>query len=266
MSAIPDLEPLVISAPFGNYVKPRGATPTLGTFTRRARAGRVWRILKTVRYDPFTRAWVNKIGLRNPGIEAVAARVRAGSLDVSRSVLSIHGFDDAEWFELIEIAAAIQPLGIELNMSCPNVGEIDWPPTLFDRAVASGRPVVVKLPPVNYREMLDQAMAAGVRTFHACNTIPVPAGGVSGKPLKPVAMQCVREVRDRLETIGGAFAVIGGGGITAPSDIDDYARAGATHVAVGCKCFNPVLLVSHGPLRPLLARAAAMHTDDGATP
>ncbi len=267
----PSLRPLIISAPFGNYIQPteldgKSATPTLGTFTNLRRPGRLWRVLRTVRYSPSLGAWVNKIGLRNPGIDWLADRARSGRIDLSDKLVSIHGFDGAEWDRLTAVAAELRPLGVELNMSCPNVGHVNWPDWLFERALARcagvGALLVVKVPPVNYADMVRQALAAGVRVLHCCNTIPVPAGGVSGKPLKPVSIQCLREVRAGALAMGVAdLRIIGGGGITTPADIDDYADAGADHVAIGTKCFNPRTLLpgklGDGVLRPLIEHAHA---------
>ncbi|MEM7624629.1 MAG: hypothetical protein AAF333_03260 [Planctomycetota bacterium] len=251
-SVIPGLKPLTISAPFGNYIRPEGCTATLGTFTVEDRPGRPWRILKTVRYYPRLKAWVNKIGLRNPGIGYVQKKVAAGKLDLADKLVSIHGFNDGEWYTLIDRIAELKPMGVELNMSCPNVGHIDWPAELFSRAVATGVPVIVKLPPVNYHEMVDQAVEQGVRAFHACNTLPVPAGGLSGLPLKPVALQCIHELRGR--PWGGDVAIVGGGGIRTPEAIDEYHAAGADTFAVGTYVMNPVIFLSHARLRPLHQR------------
>lgn len=245
------IEPLVISAPFGNYVRPAGATPTLGTFTAERRRGRVWRIFKTLRYAPSMGAWVNKIGLRNPGVDWLVERVRAGKDDVSNAIVSIHGFNEREWYTLIEKVAALQPLAIELNVSCPNVGEMSWPSELFERAVASGVRTIVKIPPVRYHAMVDAAVGAGVRTLHCCNTIPVPAGGMSGKPLLPVCLDVIAHVRAAQPEV----EIIGGGGITRPGDVDLYADAGVRHAAVGCKALDPRLLWTDGPLRAIRSRA-----------
>ena len=250
------LRPLIVSAPFGNYIQPKDATPTLGTFTAARRSGRLWRIIKTVRYAPRMGAWVNKIGLRNPGMPWLVERVRSRRVDVADKLVSIHGFTDDDWAALLSQIAEIRPLGVELNMSCPNVGHVNWPEWLFRRALETGAAVIVKVPPVNEADLVRQAMAAGVRAFHCCNTIPVPAGGISGKPLKPVALQVILRLRAEAERAGiTGLTVIGGGGITTPADIDDYAAVGATHVAVGTKCFNPGVLLGDGPLRPLIAHA-----------
>ena len=257
--------PLVISAPFGNYIQPAGCTATLGTFTAMPRGGRVGQMIRTLRYYPRIKAWVNRIGLRNPGIGWLQKKVYAGKIDLADKLVSIHGFDEAQWIELLETTAQLKPLGIELNMSCPNVGEVSWPASLFQRAAEFEKlpgagavlpgVVVVKLPPVNYAGMADAAVQAGLTSFHCCNTLPVPAGGLSGPPLKPVAMQCIADLRAR--PYGDRLHILAGGGIRTAEDIDDYARVGADSFAVGTKLMNPWYLVSHKPLTKLLEHASA---------
>ncbi len=249
----PRLEPVIISAPFGNYIQPEGTTPTLGTFTLYRRPGRLWRILKTVRYRPTQKAWVNRIGLRNPGIDWLINRVQRGRCNVADKIISVHGFDDDQWYALLEKITVVHPLAIELNMSCPNVGEIGWPSDLFERAVGTGIPVIVKLPPIRYEQMMDQAIDAGVRCFHCCNTLPVPEGGMSGKPLQPVSLGVIRDLRGR--SCGQDLTLIGGGGIYELEDIDRYLEAGADHVALGTKTMNPVYLLTHAGLRPMIRYA-----------
>jgi dihydroorotate dehydrogenase len=253
------LNRLIISAPFGNYIQPSGATPTLGTFTRRKRPGRLWRIVRTVRYYRRLGAWVNRIGLRNPGIDWLEARHGSGKVDASDKLVSIHGFEPGEWWELLDACARIAPLGIELNISCPNVGDeggMSWPEGLFARAVEAGAScgsmVIVKLPPVRYETMLEAALDAGVSAFHCCNTLPVKAGGMSGAPLKPLSLRCVAEVRAKAAK--GA-TIIGGGGITNGSDIDEYAQAGADRIALGTKTMHPKYLLGEGDLRGLIEHA-----------
>lgn len=252
-SPAPRLEPAVISAPFGNYIQPTGATATLGTFTAHRRPGRLWRVLRTVRYYPRLKAWVNQIGLRNPGMPWLLNRVAAGRVTVRDKIVSIHGFDRDQWISLIEQAQRIQPRALELNMSCPNVGEVTWPDDLFRTAIQSELPIIVKLPPINYELMLNQALDAGVRAFHCCNTLPVPAGGLSGAPLKPLSLRCIRALR--VGTHGVTLTIIGGGGIRTPADIDDYFDAGANHIALGTTTMKPRLLWSYRSIEPLLAQA-----------
>lgn len=251
----PALHPLLISAPFGNYIQPAGTTPTLGTFTAARRRGRLWRIVKTLRRDRKRGAWVNKIGLRNPGIEWLASRVQRRKINLADKLLSIHGFTPDDWTLLLQRVAELKPLGVELNMSCPNVGEVSRPDRLFADALATGVPVVVKIPPVRYEAMAHAAWDAGVRSFHCCNTIPVEKGGMSGKPLMPMSLDCIRTLR---ADFGSDALLLGGGGITVPADLDAYADAGADHFALGTVTMNPMLLVSHRGLQPLIERASTL--------
>jgi len=253
------IKPLVISAPFGNYIQPAGTTPTLGTFTAQRRGGilnRAWRIARTVRYYPRMKAWVNKIGLRNPGIDWLVEKANAGvsgGIDVRDKLVSIHGFTPEDWNVLLEKSAALKPLAIELNMSCPNVGHIAWPPELFQRACDTGVPIVVKIPPVNYDAMVEQAYAAGLRTFHCCNTLPNPGGGMSGTPLKHVALQCIQDLQRK--PYFDELTIIGGGGIYEPNDVDAYADLGVKHIAIGTKLFNPKYLFSDAGIAGIKQRA-----------
>jgi dihydroorotate dehydrogenase len=64
-------------------------------------------------------------------------------------------------------------------------------------------------------------------TFTAANK--AEAGGLSGPPLKPLALAAVREMRKRLPA---SIPVIGCGGISSGADALDYARAGAAAVQV----------------------------------
>ena len=96
--------------------------------------------------------------------------------------------------ELVDRGAVLKPLGLELNMSCPNVAHQVPPAGLFAHAAACGVPVVVKLPLLRFRPMLDAAVAAGLLAFHCCNTLPVKGGGMSGRPLKPLAPEVIEKL------------------------------------------------------------------------
>ncbi|MEM9752742.1 MAG: hypothetical protein AAF916_05090 [Planctomycetota bacterium] len=261
VAAVSRWRPTIISAPFGNYIQPQGCTATLGTFTAMARGGRVTQIVKTVRYYPRIKAWVNRIGLRNPGLGWVERKHASQKLDPTDKLISIHGFDEPQWLDLLQRCAKLRPLGVELNMSCPNVGEVSWPDTLFPASARveqeQGVPVVVKLPPVRYAEMAKAAVDAGLTRFHACNTLPVPAGGLSGAPLKPVALACIADLR---KTYGDQIEITAGGGIRAADDVRDFAEAGADTFAVGTKVMTPVYLFRHAGIagiREAAERAAA---------
>jgi dihydroorotate dehydrogenase len=80
---------------------------------------------------------------------------------------------------------------------------------------------------------------------------------MSGKPLMPLSLRCVEEVLALAEGAEGRerLTVIGGGGITTPADIDAYALAGVTHVAIGTRVMHPKYLWSDVGVRPLIEHA-----------
>lgn len=242
---------LIISAPFGNSRVLRAllptATPTLGTFTLHRRGGLaycLWRCLLTLRYNRRSQSWINRLGLPNPGIESLPRELGIGTADrhladYTDRIISIKGFSQYEWAMLAWSMADRQTRFVELNLSCPNVGEQPSCDDALDAAeilLRAGRIVIAKLPPVKWLDLAVPLYDAGVRHFHACNTLPVPAGGLSGKPLKPLSLWAVAGLKQRW---GETVAVIGGGGVTHESDYLDYRRAGADAVAVGSVLLNP---------------------------
>ncbi len=222
---------VIISAPFGNYFQPEGTTPTLGTFTLHERKGRLWRILKTCRYNWRLKSWTNRIGLRNPGIQWLRCKVKYDDYNISDKIISVHGFTVMEWQSLIALVAAMKPLAIELNVSCPNVRESSLPQAFYEWCMLEfeNTRFIVKLPPVNWQTTAIQAVSAGVKYFHCCNTLPTPAGGLSGQVLKPVA----RDVCRALHLRNSHVQIIGGGGITEAEDIYDYRSDGCNYWALG---------------------------------
>lgn len=221
---------IVISAPFGNWFKFEGCVRTYGTYTLKPRSGRWWRVLTTMWYYPWQRSWINKIGLRNPGIRN---RPDIGPIDI----LSIHGFDRYEWNDIV--LGSILPRNVEFNLSCPNVRtrpSVDDVEQAIRWAIGRGCNVICKLPPVRWMDWANPLFDIGVRSFHACNTIATPAGGISGKPLKQYSIWATQEIKDKY---GGKVTVIGGGGVTCEQDVVDYKSAGADHVAIATMLCNP---------------------------
>jgi len=220
---------LIIGAPFGNWLKFEGALRTVGTYTRRYRAGllkRIWRFLATVRYSWRQRSWINRLGLPNPGIE---------SWDGVGDILSIKGFSPLEWIQLVEMSQGC----VEFNLSCPNAGDsptIDEVRTAVEEVVASGRKVIAKLPPIRWMDWVRPLWLMGVHCFHACNTIATPGGGISGKPLMQYSLWAVQEIRAACPDA----EIIGGGGIATVEDVQRYLDAGADHTSIASMLINPL--------------------------
>jgi dihydroorotate dehydrogenase len=261
---------MVIAAPFGNYRffgQPYDdVIMTVGTYTLEKRAGllkRIWKIVSTVRHYPKLGAWVNKLGLPNPGFNEFALNFMRDCRRYRNAIISIKGFTPYDWSNMANRLYSIMTdrgmalRGVELNVSCPNVekekkelGEVFQ--IVFD-ALHGICPVIVKLPPVDYMPIFESAYAVGIRAFHCCNTLPVPGGGMSGKPLKPLALEAIRQIREAVkaheypcgEAGGTVFVpiepttvIIGGGGITEMKDAWDFMAAGADSVSMASGLFK----------------------------
>lgn len=240
------MKPLIVSAPFGNYLGEGWATRTLGTFTlcprppgtdaQPAKGGRLIQVLRTVRYNPFKRSWRNKIGLRNPGIHSLHTKPAGYAQD---KIISVHGFDQEEWEDVLSSAAVFKPEAIEINVSCPNVAQhgLDEAMRAVQAAMdlSTTATIIVKVSPVGYTALIDAAYDRGVRTFHLCNTIPTAKGGISGKPLLARSLRAVQTTRLHHKDV----TIIGGGGVTSARDADRYFVAGADHVSIASTLFFP---------------------------
>lgn len=217
---------IVVSAPFGNYLQFPDTTPTIGTFTVHKRAGwakRLWKIISTLRYDSTSKSWSNQLGLPNPGIGSVGG--------VGESILSVHGFNEAEWRDLFWAALKLRAKYVELNLSCPNVGKI-YLKDILGALEDYNLTWIAKLPPLGYGDMADGLYDRGVRIFHLCNTLP---GGISGKKLKGYSLRAVENCRRSFCDL----EIIGGGGITGWKDIQEYKQAGANYFSVASMLLNP---------------------------
>ena len=107
-----------IAAPFGNYIKPKGTIPVLGTFTPYPRPGIFKQIVKTLRYDFRREGWRNAIGLRNPGMEKGFYKWKIGN------IISLAGMTEDEW-NLVSQRVP-EYMDIEINLSCPNINNTKY--------------------------------------------------------------------------------------------------------------------------------------------
>lgn len=230
------LAPLIISCPFGNYLHCPGTARTQGTFTWERRGGlpwKLWRIARTLRYQWRMQSWRNKLGLPNSGLR----KFLQGEPTLDESIISIYGFTGEEWCKLTRTALEQTPCLVELNLSCPNVEHRQFIDDFLPAANMYPPRIIAKLPPLDWMPMAKALYGVGVRTFHCCNTLGTPDGGLSGPVLKPYSLLVIRALRERF---GTETRIIGGGGIATPADIADYAQAGANHVAIGSILLNPL--------------------------
>lgn len=231
------MKPIIISAPFGNYIEHVNATPTIGTFTLKKRGGmlyRLWRCIRTLRPTWKFDGYVNKLGLPNPGIDSLQEGY------YHDKIISIYGFDEEEWYRLTDIVCnKHHPIAIELNLSCPNLDHkvvVNQVLKAIKATEYTSIPIIAKLPPYKWMDMARPLYDVGVKAFHCCNTIKTPAGGLSGKVLKQYSLWAVEEIRN--EYNDGVF-IIGGGGVTDEIDVAEYLMAGANRVAIASMLFRP---------------------------
>ena len=146
--------------------------------------------------------------------------------------------------------------GIELNISCPNVGagglQFALDPGAAGDLTAAVReatdlPLMVKLSPAatDIRTIAKRIAEGGADAISACNTLPGMAidrmrrkallgnvyGGLSGPALKPVALRVVYEVAQVVK-----IPIVAIGGIGSLDDVLDFLFAGAAAVQVGTRC------------------------------
>ena len=217
-----------IAAPFGNYIKTANTISVTGSWTIEQRKGRALQILRTLRYTK--RGWVNKIGLRNPGFKKGLKKHN------QNEVFSIAGINENDWETFAEIIP--ENINLEVNMSCPNID------SHFTTGIDVFNPktrewFIGKISPLTtFNDLETYINKFNFKQIHACNTLPVPNGGLSGKELIPYTSKFIHHIKNNYPKI----EVIAGGGITEIENINYYIDQGADHVSLGSVCFNPLNL------------------------
>jgi dihydroorotate dehydrogenase (NAD+) catalytic subunit len=247
---------LVASGTFGYARELEGVVPfnRLGgvlpkTVTQNPRPGNApWRTVET------SAGLLNAIGLDNDGIEYFLSHhwpyLKGCGADV---IVSIAGKSLEDFISLADrLNEAEGMLGVELNISCPNVaGGVDFgtdPRLCFE--VVDGvrkvldRPIVTKLTP-NVTRIVDIAKAAkdaGTDAVSCINTVLGMAvdwrkrkpllgnivGGLSGPAIKPIALRCVYQVATQV-----GVPIIGVGGIANLDDCMEFLVTGASAIQIG---------------------------------
>ncbi len=209
---------------------------------------------------------LNSIGLQNPGVDAVLDRYAPRWATWQVPVIVNVAGESVEEYVAVARKLDDQPgvAGIELNISCPNVGKGGLQFALDARAAAevtaavrraTDMPLLVKLSPAatDVRGIAHAVEDAGADAICAVNTLSGMAidrrkrkpllgntyGGLSGPALKPVALRVVYEVAQVVD-----IPIIGIGGVSELDDVLDFLMAGACAVQVGTALFaDPVLPV-----------------------
>lgn len=245
----------------------------LGTVTPRPQKGnprpRMFR-------KPAELALVNRMGFNNRGAAALARRLadqrRWGlrppipvgvSVGKNKDTPAERAADD-----FASAAAVVAPVAdfLTVNVSSPNTPGLRALQNATElgklvaavTAAAGGRPVLVKVAPElggdDLAASLDAALGNGAVGVIATNTLgtTAPTGepaGLSGRPLREIAVRKVEEVRKR---VGGRAAVVGCGGVEDVASARRLLDAGADLVQLY------TALVYEGPFLPArIARGLA---------
>ena len=209
---------------------------------------------------------LNSIGLQNPGVNAVIEKYAAiWSTWRTPVLVNVAGESVHDYVEVARRLDGVPGVaGIELNISCPNVGQgglqfaIDASAAAEVTAAvrrATDLPLLVKLSPnvADIRPIARAIADAGADALTAINTLSGIAvgpgrrrpllgniyGGLSGPAVKPVALRIVYEVCQVV-----TIPVIAIGGVTELADVLDFLAVGAVAVQVGTAIFaDPTLPV-----------------------
>jgi dihydroorotate dehydrogenase (NAD+) catalytic subunit len=223
---------------------------------------------------------LNSIGLQNPGVDAVVAKYAPTWAGWGVPVIvNVAGESVGDYVEVVRRLDGVPGVaGIELNISCPNVGRggiqfaIDADAAGSVTAAvrrATDLPLLVKLSPnvADIRPIARAIEDAGADALTAINTLSGIAvapsrdrpllgnvfGGLSGPAVKPIALRVVYESVQAVR-----IPVVAIGGVTELADVLDFLAVGAVAVQVGTAIFAdptlPVRLVDE--LRAECARRA----------
>ncbi|MGI8717609.1 MAG: dihydroorotate dehydrogenase [Lapillicoccus sp.] len=214
---------------------------------------------------------LNSIGLQGPGIATFVTHDLVWLKSVgARALVSIAGSSSGEFADVAAVlrasAAFDAVVGVEVNISCPNVANrglvFACDPLASAKVVALVReqlprdvPVLAKLSP-DVTDIVGVAAAcvrAGASGLTMINTLLGMAidtdrmrpllggvtGGLSGPGIRPVAVRAVWQVRSamfqgRLPTV----PIVGVGGVRTGRDALELVAAGASAVQVGTATFN----------------------------
>ncbi|WP_420546015.1 dihydroorotate dehydrogenase [Nitrosopumilus sp.] len=195
--------------------------------------------------------WINAVGLSNPGAPNFAKMIQPNK-DVP-IIVSLVGSIPEDFENMIEQFENCNVTAYELNLSCPHVAkvglEVGDDPELVKKIVTTVKkstdvPVIAKvgLGTTHYLNTVGTAISSGIDAITAINTVRAMAidaetarpilsnkfGGLSGTPIKPIALRCVYEIASKHK-----IPIIGCGGISSWEDAIEFFLAGASAIQIG---------------------------------
>lgn len=188
---------------------------------------------------------INSIGLENSGIyEWLKLESLYRSLDIP-VMASIAGSTLDEISRLGEIINELDYIvGIELNLSCPNVKGENWsndPKSIFEATntlrKVYNKPIFVKLAPRDNPILyIKSAINGGADGLTLFNTFPASQtinGGLSGHVIRPIYVRLLKEIKDKID-----IPIMASGGVFSASDVLEYLNLGASAVQIGTAFFK----------------------------
>ena len=213
---------------------------------------------------PKDKALINRMGINNNGVKAIAANLRntipgviiGGNIGKNTITSNESAIDDYKvCFEVLHEVVDY----LVVNVSCPNIGDIkrlqdsdiliDILTMLQSYSLSKPRqiPILLKISPdLNYSqldELVEIAVKTGIAGFVATNTtvlrdnLKSPStkieeagkGGLSGLPIRERSTEIIRYLVKKSD---GKLPVIGVGGIMSAEDALDKLNAGASLVQI----------------------------------
>jgi dihydroorotate dehydrogenase (NAD+) catalytic subunit len=236
---------------------------SLDVFNRLYRSGAGAMVTKSLSREPWEGypnptifsvnggGWINAVGLSNPGATNFAKMIETNK-EVP-IIVSLVGSIPEDFEFMIKEFANCKVIGFELNLSCPHVAkvglEVGDDPQLVKKIVSTVKkstniPVIAKvgLGTTNYLDTVGIAIDSGIDAITAINTVRAIAidvetqqpilsnkfGGLSGTPIKPIALRCVYEISSKYD-----IPIIGCGGISTWEDAVEFFLAGASAIQIG---------------------------------
>jgi dihydroorotate dehydrogenase (NAD+) catalytic subunit len=195
--------------------------------------------------------WINAVGLSNPGAPNFAKMIESNN-DVP-IIISLVGSIPEDFEMMVKQFKNCKVTAYELNLSCPHVAkvglEVGDDPELVKKIVSTVKnstdvPVIAKvgLGTTHYLNTVNAAIDSGIDAITAINTIRAMAidvetqrpilsnkfGGLSGTPIKPIALRCVYEISSKYD-----IPIIGCGGISTWEDAVEFILAGSSAIQLG---------------------------------
>jgi len=236
---------------------------SLDVFNRLYRSGAGAIVTKSLSKEPWEgypnptifsvngNGWLNAVGLSNPGAPYFA-KMLENNQEVP-IIVSLVGSIPEDFEFMVKEFSNCKLAGFELNLSCPHVAkvglEVGDDPDLVREIVTTVKkstnvPVIAKigLGTTHYLQTVGTAIESGIDAITAINTVRAMAidaetqrpilsnkfGGLSGTPIKPIALRCVYEISSKY-----SIPIIGCGGISTWEDAVEFFLAGASAVQLG---------------------------------